>query len=765
MSRAAALVEPQSVAVALLASLFALVALAVPAWATPVGTIAAETASQEAATGTAAGRAASPVPYAAMDDGGLFLPSEHPGYVVPATTVETHVDIRVHGIIARARVTQRYLNPTDQWTEGVYVFPLPETAAVDRLRLLIGDRAVEGVIDERQAAEQRYQEARDAGQQASLVSQERPNIFTNAVANIPPGDSITVEIEYQQVLAYDQGAFRLRFPMVVLPRYIPGTPVAVPPLGSGRSFDTDRVPDASRITPPVARPGSGPINPVGLTVHLDPGFVPASIDSPHHAVSIAAEEAGTYDIVLDGAVWADRDFELVWRPAPSAAPTAGVFSEAWEGGDYHLLMLMPPELDAAALPTPPRDVVFVIDTSGSMAGQSIVQARQALLFGLDGLRSEDRLNIIAFDSRPTPLFHAPKPADAANLAAGRRFVQGLVADNGTEMRSALELALDGMRETGRLRQVVFVTDGAVGNEGELFSVIHDRLGDARLFTVGIGSAPNSHFMREAAEAGRGTFTYIGAAAEVAERMGDLFARLEHPALTDIAVAWPLSDQGNAEMYPAIVPDLYLGEPVVATVRLPAGSAGAVTVRGRLAGEVWSASTRLASGRPAAGVAGLWARDRIAELERRRYRGGDPEAIRSEITEVALRHQIVSQYTSLVAIDDAVVRPADETLAAEAVATNPPHGVDMDLVLGPAPDQPVPSPAAPALSPREASLNAIRSMASTGTPVPVAQLPSGGTPAPLNLVIGLVCLAAALGLWLAARRARPLRSARAAERHH
>lgn len=723
MPPAAAPVRAQSLLTALLAALFTMLALAVQAWAAPPAQI----------------ERAAPVPLQAMDEGGLFLPADRPGYVTPATTVETHVDIRVHGMIARARVTQRFVNPTDSWTEGVYVFPLPETAAVDRLRLIIGERVVEGVIDERAAAQERYEQAREAGQQASLVSQERPNIFTNAVANIAPEGSITVEIEYQQSLRFADGAFRLRFPMVVLPRFVPGEALAGPAEGSGWSVDTDRVPDASRITPPVARPGSGPINPVSLTVHLDPGFVPASIESPYHDVSVRPGEDGGHEVALVGEVWADRDFELVWRPAPSAAPTAGVFSETRQGRDYHLLMLMPPEMDEADLATPPRDVVFVIDSSGSMAGESIHQARQALLFGLNGLRPEDRFNIIDFDDRPTALFAAPKPADPGSLAVARRFVEGLVADNGTQMRSALELALDGRAETGRIRQVVFVTDGAVGNEGELFAVIHDRLGDARLFTVGIGSAPNSHFMREAAEAGRGTFTYIGAAAEVAEQMGALFARLEHPALTDIAVDWPAAD-GEAAMFPAIIPDLYLGEPVVATVSLPAGSAGEVTVSGRLAGEDWSVSTDLGNGRAAEGVAGLWARDRIAELERARWRGGDPDAIEEEITQVALAHQIVSQYTSLVAIDEEVVRPADETVQTEAVATNPPHGVEMEMVLGPEPVTPG----------REASIRAIRMMATTGSPLPVA-LPQGATPAQLNLLIGLACLLAAAGLLLGARR--------------
>ncbi|MCG8323622.1 MAG: hypothetical protein MI921_29275, partial [Cytophagales bacterium] len=239
------------------------------------------------------------VPVSAMNDGGLFLPADRPGYVVPATTVDTDVHIEVSGMVARARVTQRFVNPTNDWVEGVYVFPLPEDAAVDRLRLLIGERQVIGEIMERAAARQAYEQARDAGQRASLVSQERPNIFTNAVANIPPGEAITVEIEYQEALDYRDEAFSLRFPMVVLPRYIPGDAIASgPDSGTGWSFDTDRVPDASRITPPVAAPGTGPINPLHLSVALAPGFPVGSLESPHHAIEVTERPDGSYVIEL-----------------------------------------------------------------------------------------------------------------------------------------------------------------------------------------------------------------------------------------------------------------------------------------------------------------------------------------------------------------------------------------------------------------------------------------------------------------------------------
>lgn len=693
---------------------------------------------------------AAPVPYEAMSEGGLFLPSDQPGYVLPATTVDSDVSIDVNGLIARTRIRQTFVNPTDSWMEGVYVFPLPENAAVDRLRMIIGDRVVEGRIEERQRAEELYEEAAANGQQASLVSQERPNVFTNSVANIPPDAGITVEIEYQQALTFENDRVSLRFPMVVLPRYTPGEPLPVAPAGTGWAADTAEVPDASRVTPPVADPAVGPINPVALTVTLNPGFAIGEITSDFHDVHIDRPAPDHAVVSLaDGQVPADRDFELVWTAAPSETPQASVFSERIDDFDYHLVMVMPPQSLPEDYDTPPREVVFIFDKSGSMAGESIEQARSALMFALARLRPQDRFNIIAFDNEAEALFPTAQAASDPALRAGRNFVASLAADGGTEMFRALELALDGRTGLDRMRQIVFITDGAVSNEEALFGMIHDRLGDSRLFTVGIGSAPNSHFMREAAEAGRGTFTHVGSTDQVRSRMAELFQRLEHPALTDIVLDWP--DPNHTDMFPERVADLYLGEPVMVSARMPAADEGSEPQMVRLSGHrgdaEWSTEITLPADGHEAGVATVWARADIQELERRRWRNDvDADLIADQILEVALQHQLVSQYTSLVAIDDQVVRPDGEPLAGEAVATNMPDGVDMQM-------GPTLADAMDNLDPRVESLRAIRNMARTGIPSPVA-LPVGGTSAPVNLAVGLSLMALAFALLvLAARQAR------------
>ncbi len=619
----------------------------------------------------------------AVSEGTLWCRTAGAAAPAAAPLLATDVEIRVTGIVARALVRQEFSNPTAEWAEGVYVFPLPEDAAVDHLRMRVGDRVIEGVIQERTAAKTTYAQARQQGRRASLVEQERPNVFTASVANVGPGASIVVEIEYQHVVRVDEGVLRLRFPMVVGPRYVPGVPVARPErsqeTGTGWAPDTDQVPDASRITPPVVHPSDGPINPVRLRVELLPGVPLASIEAPHHDVTAVALPDGRHVVTLAAdAVPADRDFELAWQPAAGGLPAATVLSETVGGEAFALLMLTPPAPELPAGPRTPREAVFVIDTSGSMHGASIAQAAAALRLALARLQPGDTFNVIQFNSRTESLFPAAAPVTAANHALADRYVSRLAAEGGTEMLPALALALDGRDHPDRLRQVVFLTDGAIGNEEQLLAAIQDRLGDSRLFTIGIGSAPNGHFMREAARLGRGTFTHIGAASEVRAKIDALFRKLESPVLTDVALELP--DAVAPEMFPARIPDLYLGEPVIVTLRAGALPARGV-LRGRLGAQTWTQEIWIQDARSGAGLAVHWARAKISALLDRRRAGAPADEVRIAVIDVALRHHLVTPYTSLVAVDVTPARPEADALRSHAVPTNLPHGWDYTAVFG------------------------------------------------------------------------------------
>ncbi|MDH5327341.1 MAG: marine proteobacterial sortase target protein [Gammaproteobacteria bacterium] len=603
-----------------------------------------------------------------------------------APTLETKVSMSVTGLIARCVVEQKFTNSTDQWVEGVYVFPLPEDAAVDHMNMIVGERIIQGLIKEREQARRVYEQAKSRGQKAALVEQQRPNMFTNSVANIAPGESLTVTIEYQQTLRYDQGRFALRFPMAITPRYIPGRPTyteeQLQTQGNGWALNTDQVGDASAITPPVVRPVEGQVNPVSLAIELNSGFPLQEVKSRYHPVTAQRLGVGHYQVSLAaGTVPSDRDFELTWTPKPGKEPRAALFTQQKEGETYQMLMVMPPNLQVQTTVLG-KEVIYIIDTSGSMGGTSIEQARQSLLLALSRLRSQDWFNVIQFNSTTDSLFPAAVPADYANLETAKNYVRSLQAGGGTEMASALRAALQqNVEHSSRVRQVIFLTDGSVGNERALFTLIKQHLGSSRLFTVGIGSAPNSFFMTKAAQFGRGTFTYIGDLNEVQEKMSNLFSKLETPVMADIRVEF---DGANAtaavEQFPQRIPDLYAGEPIMLVLRSTAQEQSLV-IKGKQGQQHWKVNLDNRQGADDSGVAVHWARRKIASLMDSLSDGEDKDSIRQQVVDVALKHHLVSRYTSLVAVDVTPVRPADESLKRTDVAGNLPQGQQYEKIFG------------------------------------------------------------------------------------
>lgn len=630
-----------------------------------------------------------------------------------STLVFTDVGMTITGMIARVTVTQRFVNPTDEWREGVYVFPLPEKAAVDHLRLQVGERTIEGEIRERDEAQRAYTAAKQSGHKASLVEQERANLFTTSVANIGPRDEVAVTIEYQQTLRYDDGTFRLRFPLAITPRYSPGGPAATAD-GAGAWAPAATVPDANRVTPPVVARSDGYVLPVRLRIDLDAGFPLANLVSAYHPLRIETTGEHRYRLELaDGVVPAARDFELAFTPDVGTGPRAALFTETKGGKTYALLVALPPATSADDAPRPPREITYVIDTSGSMEGVSMREAREALQLALDRLQPGDRFNVIEFNSRTRSLFAAPLPYDDETAQRAHRFVAGLRAGGGTEMLPALEIALAGERSASILRQVVFLTDGAVGNEDAILALVGQRIGDRRLFTVGIGPAPNLFFMTKAAQFGRGTYTAIGDAREVKAKMDALFAKLDRPALTDIEVTWP----AGADVWPRVAPDLHAGEPMVVSAQFNAEAlavgGGNIMVSGRRGGSVWGTLVPSASAAPAAGVGVLWARAKIAALMDAGRSGAPAEEVRAAVLDVALTHHLVSRYTSLVAVDATPARAVGAALRTDAVPGNIPDGL-------------------------------------TGFDA----LPQTATPATLRLIAGALALALAAGLGWQLRRSCP-----------
>jgi len=717
-----------------------------------------------ATAGARAGQSPVPTPVFASPSearaGSLLLKTED-GRYSDAPRLGTDIDITVSGPTIRAKVTQIFHNPTDGWVEAIYVYPLPHGGAVDTLKMVIGDRIVIGEIKERQQARVMYEQAKRTGQKAALMEQERPNIFTNSVANIGPGETVLVQIEYQEPVRQTNDVFSLRMPLVVGPRYNPAPLVQSVDLRSDGwgQVTNDPVPDRDRITPPVLDPAMNvPVNPVTIKVRLQAGFPLGEVKSHHHVVQFEAIGDDTRVITLaEGPVPADRDFELTWKPASSKAPSVGLFREQVGSANYLLVFVTPPAIEQAEQTPQPREVVFVIDNSGSMGGTSIVQAKASLLYALGRLKPTDRFNVIRFDDTMNVLFSDAVPADLENIGRAKSFVDALQARGGTEMIPPMRAALNDKRnDASFVRQVVFITDGMIGNEQQLFDTISSMRGRSRVFMVGIGSAPNNFLMTRAAELGRGTYTQIGSVEQVDERMRGLFEKLESPVVTGLTAAFSAT---KADVTPAAIPDIYRGEPLLLTARVDQ-LAGELEIKGRIGDRPWIVTLPIAKAVEGKGLSKLWARRKITDAEiMRTLRQASPEEADKRILALGLEHQLVTRRTSLIAIDKTPSRPEGEHLKVSELPLNLPAGMEFEKVFGERPITPTKSYQRDTSGPQnQFAANAPVTIKRAAKPAVVApqggmQLPKTATDAELRMMFGLVLLLLSLVLLVLTRRRR------------
>jgi len=618
-----------------------------------------------------------------VGQGELLFRSPVSGRYEAVPLERTQVAMDVRGLVVAATVTQQYLNSTGYPIEAVYTFPLPHNASVYDMEMRIGERRIHSVIREREEAKRIYTEAKAEGKRAALVEEERPNIFTASVANLMPGDRIEVQLRYVQPLAWEDGRIRLTFPMVVGPRYIPGThPISYQ--GTGTVPDTDAVPDASRITPPLRNPESRPGHDITVSVDLD--VYSGLISCLSHNILIQPLQNGRQRVSLaSGTTIPNRDFILEFRRAsPVSEPQFGLFLSPETGtGEAHFVL-------AAFPPTVPRgerqpiEMLYLIDVSGSMAGDSIQQARAGLLQALDRLRPTDRFNIVAFSSWFVPFSNAPQLATTEALDAARTFVRNLEANGGTEMLPALKYLMAMPKAPEHLRHIVALTDGDLGNEEEIFAALRSSLGDARLFTVAIGSAPNHFLATKMAQFGRGSFTHIANLDEIQQQMANLLNRIESPVLTDVQLTFEGVEVDG--LYPARPPDLFLRQPLVVYGRIIRGRAGRLRITGRSENRTYDTEipfdAAAASFHP--GITTLWARQRIDEALDH-WRTSDPSAqkeLRDSIVADAIRYHLVTRFTSLVAVEEVIVNPGGNANTS-AVPTELPAGWKLDAFAAPA----------------------------------------------------------------------------------
>ncbi|MGI0117296.1 marine proteobacterial sortase target protein [Zooshikella sp. RANM57] len=585
-----------------------------------------------------------------VTSGSLLLKNKNA--YINALRLDNHVNIDVNGIMAAVTVTQRFKNSSSEWAEGVYAFPLPENAAVYAMEMTIGSRTIKGLIKRKEEAKHIYTTAKAAGQQASLLSQHRPNLFTTQVANIAPEETIEVKISYMQSVPYISNQYQLRFPMTITPRY-QGSKTSYLP--SSQTASLPQLPQRSAHQTPLK---------VDLTININAGLPLVSLNSSTHKLKINKNDHQYTVQLKNDAVIFDRDLELTWQPQTAFQPQATFFTEEVNNETYGLLMIAPPQIQKNKTPLS-KEQIFIIDTSGSMAGSSIVQAKAALQFALRQLNPNDRFNIIAFDSTTRTLFERSQRVSMLSMADAIKFIDDLTADGGTEILPALQAAVALPLTDVELSQIIFITDGSVGNEVEILQFTHQNLAPRRLFTVGIGSAPNSYFMRKSAEFGRGTFTYISHINMVEQRITYLFNQIQNPIASGITVTWPDGQQQT-------IADLYQGQPLIITKKLePLKSP--LTIKAKMGRQPWTQTIpKEQLHQPAKGIGKLWARQQIETLQDEYIQTNNSE-LPEQITQIALTHQLASRYTSFVAVAEQIVKPADQQTQSTHIPNALPHG--------------------------------------------------------------------------------------------
>ncbi|HZY04620.1 MAG TPA: VIT and VWA domain-containing protein [Anaeromyxobacteraceae bacterium] len=614
---------------------------------------------------------------------GFSAREENGERVVEFPLAHTRVYAQVSGNVARVEVTQLYRNPTDRRLEAIYAFPLPPNAAVTDMAFRIGRRVVTSEVKRREEAKRTYQQAKEEGRTAALTEQERPNLFTQSVANVPPGETVAVLLRYVHEVPFDDGRYLFHFPTTIGPRYIPGT--AAGRQGPGWAPDTSEVPDASRVTPPTLPPGERPAADVDVMVRLVPGDAFADLGSRSHRVVSGIDGDGARLVALaEGDRRPNKDFVLSWRPA-APEPEAHALLQREKGEDWLMLFVQPP---AAVQPAQvrPRELVFLLDKSGSMSGRPIETARAVILRSLRAVGPEDTFQIVAFDGAAVAMSDRPLPATPGNVVAAEAWLSRLEGGGGTEMLQGVLAALGPPADPRRLRMVVFCTDGFIGNEEAIVRAVERTRGEARVFGFGIGTSVNRFLIEGVSRAGRGAAEVVGLREPPDEAVTRLFRRLDRPVLTDLALRFEGGEVRDLE--PERLPDLFAGQPLVVVGRSGPRPPRAVLLSGKLGGAPWerrlAVVTRSGASAPEAPVVGtLWARRRIDGLADATPRGVDPRAAVEQVVQLGLRFKLVTAWTSFVAVERELLSDPGLPLSQVVVPNEMPEGVSFEGIFGPA----------------------------------------------------------------------------------
>lgn len=606
-----------------------------------------------------------------------FVPLKHTG-----------IKTEISGFVARIEVTQEFENVLPDAVEAIYVFPLPHESAVDGMTMTVGEREIRAVIKERDEARKIYEQARNNGHTAALLDQERPNIFTQSVTNIPPNGTVQIKLSVLELLKYEAGTYEFAFPLVVGPRYIPGNPTSAG--DHGTMPNSDQVPDASRISPPVAGVHTDDAtagHDVSMDVNLAAGVPVGDVESTSHKIFADRTGADSYHVTLaDQAVPPNKDFILKYKVAGSGISDA-ILTHADKTGGYFTLILQPPDRPQEKALVP-RQLIFVLDTSGSMWGFPLEMAKKTIQRALDNLRKDETFNLITFSGDTKILFPEPVPATPENVAKAKHVLAGAYGSGGTEMMKAIRTALgddagaDKPMEADPIRVVCFMTDGYVGNDADIIAEIKKH-SDARVFSFGIGTAVNRFLLTKMAEEGHGDVEFVTAPGEAQAAADRFYERVHSPVLTNIAIDWnglPVTD-----VYPKNVRDLFSAKPIIITGRYSRSPAGKITIKGYQGTGDYSRTIAVdfsSAGVNNAALEKIWARHKVEDLMSQDWNGiqSGNSKYKAEIVQVGLEHSLATQYTSFVAVEERTVVSDGKPVKVE-VPVELPEGVSPLAVPG------------------------------------------------------------------------------------
>lgn len=575
--------------------------------------------------------------------------------LVPMPLKHTEVQASVTGYIATVDVQQQFHNPFDSKIEAVYQFPLPQDAAVSEFVMEVGPeddrRQIRGIIREKAEAERIYAHARAQGFNTSLLTQVRPNIFEQKVANIEPGKQIDINIRYFNTLGYADGWYTFSFPMVVGPRFNPaGTPDPVHAVANG----TPAQPNGTTIY--YLRPTERSGHDINVSLSIDAGVSIEEAKCLTHTVSATNpnESPNKLNVKLSpNDTIPNKDFVFAFRVAGKQMKSGLVTHLNSNGDKFFTLMLYPPA-GLEQLDRQPMEMVFVLDCSGSMSGEPMRQSKDAMTHALKQLRPDDTFQVIRFSNNASALGNKPLPATRDNIHKALRYVDNLSGHGGTQMIEGIKAALDFPHDKERYRVVTFLTDGYIGNEKQILHEMNRRIGDARVFSFGVGSSTNRFLLDRMATIGRGASAYLLPDTSGKEIMDLYFDRISHPAMTDLSISYGAAQV--SEVYPSRVPDLIVGRPVILTGKYT-GDLSDIRINGTAGRRDLTIAIDNKDSATHPALAQVWARRKIADLMDQMTIDGNNE-LEPTVLNTALRYNLVSAYTAFIAVDASRITEGD-----------------------------------------------------------------------------------------------------------